>query len=451
MSARVLGLELRRSAALWAGLAVAPAALTVAQAGNGMAVVIGDQRQALILMMPLATAVGAWQARRDRRSGTSDLLGTSPRPAWHRYAHTAAALGIGVVVAYALILVVAAVFAARVGAHYPVDYWVKSMIVTAWLTAAVLLGAAIGRAISWVVTPPLAALSMLVGLTAIALFTDTEVGPGPHPGTWLLPPAPSYDSYITLLTPEAARAQLVWAISCAAAAGLLYVATRWLPLVALGVAGAGLVAAMTLLPEYLHQGVQMDETAVVPVCTPEEPVVCALRVHPLVLDDLLGPGGEALTALSERLPNPPNRVEEAYYSWTGYPDPWMPEPARDVVSAEIYTDGSGRLALTPTETLWSVALGAGTAACPNVPQEMWDRDATARVVAAAWVLQETPPEPDPDGYFNWIPPPNVTRPAYEALLGLPEDVQYAQVAAYRDSALACTGEDRLALLLDGES
>jgi hypothetical protein len=240
-----------------------------------------------------------------------------------------------------------------------------------------------------------------------------------------------------------------WAVSWVIAAGLMYIGTRWLPLAAVGVAAVGLLAAIVLLPQFLHQGVRMDEAAVAQVCTPDEPTVCALRVHPLVLDDLREPGREALTALAQRLPNPPRRVEEAYYSWTGYPDAWTSEPNRDVVAGELYTDGSGRLSLTQDETLWSLALGAGTPVCPNIPEELWDRDATARVVAAAWVLQRTPPTPDPDGYFNWIPPVTVTGPAYETLLGLPEDVQRERVAAYRDAALACTGEDRLALLLDG--
>jgi hypothetical protein len=46
-----------------------------------------------------------------------------------------------------------------------------------------------------------------------------------------------------------------------------------------------------------------------------------------------------------------------------------------------------------------------------------------------------------------LPPTNVTRPAYEALLALPPDEQRARVAALREAELECSGRDRMQILI----
>ncbi len=68
-------------------------------------------------------------------------------------------------------------------------------------------------------------------------------------------------------------------------------------------------------------------------------------------------------------------------------------------------------------------MGAGTPICQDVRSQVeWERYNAARLVAAAWLLEEQPPAPsDPDDPAQ--PDTSVTGPAYEALLALPVDEQ----------------------------
>lgn len=79
----------------------------------------GQQRANLGLLVPLGLGLGAWQARRDRRSRTLELLATTARPRWQRLLHTAAALGIGAVTGYAVTVAGLTAYAAVIGAYVP--------------------------------------------------------------------------------------------------------------------------------------------------------------------------------------------------------------------------------------------------------------------------------------------------------------------------------------------
>jgi hypothetical protein len=171
-------------------------------------------------------------------------------------------------------------------------------------------------------------------------------------------------------------------------------------------------------------------------------------MHPHVLDDLRGPGRQALRIMAAKLPQSPTAVVEPYY---GNDVPVTPlVPRADTVYAEVRTDGAGRLDATEGEILWTLLLGAGTPVCPDVLGAYGPRYSAARLVAAAWLPEEEPPPPaDPDD--PGLPDVTMTSSAYEALLAVRADEQRARVAALRQAELACDGGDRLDILTGDRS
>jgi hypothetical protein len=446
VTGRIPGVELRRSAAVWAAAVSLLLVFAWPRVVEGMSGAVGEQRSILANVVPLALGVGAWQARRDRRSRMPELLATTARPQWQRLLHTAAALGLGVVTGSLVVFAGLAVYAVAVGAYVPVVVVASAVVTALCLAAAMWLGLAVGRVVPWVLVPPLLVVGGSVAMVVLSIVTDTEGYPeGPPPGTVLLDPATStgFDAFETL-TARAQVAQASWVVALAAACLLLCVA-RHLRLAAFLPLGLGLAVAMALLPRSLHDAITLDRGALALVCTPDGRPVCARRMHPRVLDDLREPGRQALALLSAKLPQAPSRVVEAYY---GNDSPVHLKPRADTLYAEVSTDGTGRVDSAERDILWTLLLGAGTLACPDAPQAAGPRYTAARLVAAAWLLEEDPPAPeDPDDPA--LPDTSVTGPAYDALLSLPADEQRARVAALRAAELACDQRDRLDILVDG--
>lgn len=96
-------------------------------------------------------------------------------------------------------------------------------------------------------------------------------------------------------------------------------------------------------------------------------------------------------------------------------------------------------------------MGAGTLECTSLPQgaavtlEFLDRRFAARLVAAAWLLEEEPQAAPAEDWGSAADLP-VTGPGYEALLALPDDEQRVRVAALRAAELACDGSDLMEIL-----
>jgi hypothetical protein len=100
---RVLGIELRRSAALGCALillVVGAVALYFAEEigfATGWMQLAMAQRLYLALLWPLALAAGAWQGRREHRSRVGELFASTPRPRAHRAVPTMGAMAAAVV------------------------------------------------------------------------------------------------------------------------------------------------------------------------------------------------------------------------------------------------------------------------------------------------------------------------------------------------------------------
>jgi hypothetical protein len=445
MTGRILRIELRRSAAVWAAVISLPLASVWPQVAEGLTGVVGQHRSTLEVLVPLALGVGGWQARRDRRSRTAELLASTARPEWQRLLSTAGALGIGAATGYVVMFAGIAVYGATTGAYVPVVVMLAAAVMALCLAAAVWLGLAVGRAVPSVLIPPLLVVVGFVAMASLLLVTDTEgYTASPPPGTLLLDLSRStgFEAFETL-TASARLAQASWAIALAAACLTLCAATRRWRLAAAAPLALGLVVASAQLPRSLHDAITLDRGALALVCTPDEPRVCSRRMHPDVLDDLREPGQEALTILSAKLPQAPTAVVEAYY---GNDTPVVVRPRPDVVYADFRPDGTGRVDATERDILWSLLMGAGTLPCPDAQAVGGPRYNAARLVAAAWLLEEEPPPP-PDPDDPALPGPSLTGPAYDALLAMPAEEQRARITALRDAELACADGERLDILV----
>ncbi len=198
-------------------------------------------------------------------------------------------------------------------------------------------------AVAWVV------LAGFVAMVSLFLVTDTEgyVGRTP-PGTLLLDLSSTtgFDAFETLIA-RAQLAQVSWVVALATACLILCVTTGYARLAAVMPVALGFAIALSLLPRSMYDAVTLDRGALALVCAPEEPRVCARRMHPLVVDDLREPGHQALALLSAKLPQAPTTVVESYYG-NDAPGPQM-EPRADTVYAEVVPDGSGRVDMTESE------------------------------------------------------------------------------------------------------
>jgi hypothetical protein len=449
VTARILRIELRRSAAVWAALVSLPLVLSYGEVGQGLSTVASSLRHNLLEgFIPLLLGLGAWQARRDRRSRTEELIATTPSPRWRRGLPTAAALAIAAVAGLSLVFAGLAAYAGAVGAYVPVNSLAFTAVTALYLVAAVWFGLAIGRLLPWALTAPLLVVAGFVVMAVLGLFIDDEGGV-PNAGAMLLVPGSGDIGHFAASSGRVILAQGLWAVALAGAGLILYAAGRRVRLAVLVPVVVGLVAVSPLLPRYAYQAQVLDRGAVALVCTPDAPRICVTRVHRLALDDLRGPGREALAVLSAKLPQAPSSVVEQVED-PGR-DTGNDPPARaDTISTVLMYDDQGRITVPARDVMWSLLLGAGTTPCGNAPpgpsRERLRHD-TARLVAAAWLLDEEPLPPThlPD-WWGWLPDQTVTLPAYEALRALPAEAQRARVAALREAELACDQRDRLDLL-----
>ncbi|MFF7296478.1 hypothetical protein [Streptomyces sp. NPDC008265] len=156
MNSRVLRTELRRSVAPWAGLVLLSAPLALLYLIPGMwwtgtarwtaqwTSMALWTRSLLILAWPVAVGLGALQGLRDHRSGTAELLASTPRPARHRAAALAGATAVAVASAFALVVLVGAV-QVLAGTGYPHFGWLPISLVGALsLAAGAVLGMGVG-------------------------------------------------------------------------------------------------------------------------------------------------------------------------------------------------------------------------------------------------------------------------------------------------------------------
>ncbi|WP_305789429.1 hypothetical protein [Symbioplanes lichenis] len=310
---RVVGVELRRSAALGTALLVLLSGgfmLGVAHgrwASGSMALVVA-QREYQILLLPLALAAGVWQGCRERRAKVDELFATVPRPRALRVVPTAVALALAAAGGYLGATAGAAARLAGTVRFWPPEAAAVAAVGALTTVAAVWLGLGLGRLLPFLVTAPLAAVAG-AGLLVVSLV--------PRPGhewlTYTLSPVHDMwlDTEFQTIPLRLSAAQAVWAaaLGLGGLAVVMTTARRARPLALLPPV-LGAAAALALVP---HGGAFVahppDPAAQEQVCADGTPVVCVSRVHAALLPAVTPIGREVL-GLVARLPEPPRAVHE---------------------------------------------------------------------------------------------------------------------------------------------
>ncbi|MFD8597619.1 hypothetical protein ACFV1L_21715 [Kitasatospora sp. NPDC059646] len=451
MNARVLRTELRRSAAPWPGLLVLGGSLAVLFAIDGIwwrgtagwtaqwTSMALWTRWLLGFWWPLVVGAGALYGLRDARSGTAELLGSVPRPAWRRAALPAAATAGTLVVGFGLVVAVGGVQVAARGTALPGLGWLPISLVAALaLAAGGLFGMGVARAVPSVLTPP--ALVVLALLTTGLLRSVTDGAlPGsvaPNRVALLSPVTADPREVLLTLAGSVHLGQSLWLLGLAGTGFALLTATgRRARLLALVPVLAGAALALAVLPASPRDTYVLDRAAAGPRC---DGAVCVTAAHGARLPELAARGGDALRVLREALGEraPRSVREDTAPRALGDPRPVTAEAVLvdfdERQFADAHGDGLTRAlvaqGLVPTCRARSDREGGSI------------EDVAEQSIAASWALGDralTPLEaPGAAAYERqtWAD----AEAAWTAFAAAPAAEQRARIAAVHDAALSCS-------------
>ncbi|WP_410600440.1 hypothetical protein [Amycolatopsis sp. lyj-90] len=454
MNTRILRIELRRSIAPWATLAILVVAFGFLYSFSGpwtRSPIAWNEhwvpaaewsRFLLVFLWPIAIGAGVIQGMRDSRSGTAELMTTLPRPGWQRAAKLAGALGGLLVLGYLLIFAVGAVQAIFNGGFFTFG-WLPIVVVG---VLGMLAGAWIGLGIGRLLPHPLTAPAVAVAAFAAAILFQLAAGEGsllsgfvPFRVSLLSPAMDVVDDPFNTTAGRMDLGQVIW-LAGLAATGFLLLAVRSKRAKALAVVPA-LVAvgiALPVLPGTTAEGKVIDPHATAMIC---DGPVCVPRMLESELPRLAGPGKKALRLLGT-LPDAPVKVA-VQDRRLGYDE--VPPRAADTVSLDLL-DWSVRSLLVPEDVTRALVAGAGTPTCYSahgVDKSFMD-ELTARSITSNWFLGEWKTL---SGYWS-DEVKNEIAQKQETFRALPADVQRERVIAVRQAGLACRG-NQLDILLGG--
>ncbi|MCS7477428.1 hypothetical protein ACFFQW_22040 [Umezawaea endophytica] len=445
MNRRILGVELRRSVALWISAIVVLVALgmfylfsapwtkgTVAWTEQ-LTTTSHWVRFMLVFLWPLAIGAGAIQGLRDHRSGMTELLGSTPRPALHRVAQTGFAIGLALTLAYAVLFAFGGVQAVAGGGYVSFSWLPATLVGVLGLVAGAWFGMGVSRAIPSPLVPPLLFVVALV----VTIPLSIEGNGIPNQVALLSPALFSMKSVFTTVSTAATAGQALWLAGLAATGILLMVATTLRTrLAALVPVALGVALALAVLPSTPATTYVVDTAAMEQVC---DGPVCVSRMQEARLASLTGPGTEALRMLA-KLPDPPTTVRE----FTGeVPDLTGRPRTADAVTVVFETVRANQLPAADLTRL--LVAGAGVPSCYsfNTAGESVQREHTARLVTAAYFTGELKPLAR-SSYLNTGSMPEAER-TWNTFRALPEPDQLARVQAAREIGVSCEGDQLEAL------
>ncbi|GAA1257236.1 hypothetical protein GCM10009665_54520 [Kitasatospora nipponensis] len=183
MNGRVLRTELKRSLTPWPGIVVLGGSLAVFFLMDGIwwkgpagwtaqwTSMALWTRYLLLFWWPLVVGMGAVAGLRESRSRMTELLSTTPLPAWRRAALPAGATALTLASGFGLFVLVGGVqVALGTTAYMPLGWLPISLVAALALVAGAVFGMGVARAVPSVLTPP--ALSVFLLLTALYLRQD---------------------------------------------------------------------------------------------------------------------------------------------------------------------------------------------------------------------------------------------------------------------------------------
>ncbi|MEU4220661.1 hypothetical protein [Actinoplanes sp. NPDC026623] len=423
---RILRIELRRSAVLWAAatLLITGAWLLYSARERwttGYMLLALDQRWYLPLLLGLAMAAGAAQGRRDHRCGVGELFASVPRPRAQQVVPMLLAYGAGMFAAYAGATGLAAL--RIVGTAHYLRAGAFAGVVAAGATAVVAaawFGLAAGRILPYIATAPaLAIASMASPLVAQGITGHRE---------WLsslLFPAYGLDgpTDFVSLPGRFSLAQVCYLTGLAAGAALLFAAAhRRARLTALLPPALGAVAAVLILQggsAYAEDPI--DPVARELVCTPDTPRVCVARLHGGVLPEVTPPVRAAIATLA-RLPNGPSRAQE----YLG-PGNKALEQSADTLLVPFAIGEDGHV-IDPDRIEGYLLDNVGVLPFP-CPEGRSGPDPAAVRAATSWLLGTEPEGPDAEN--------DRARELLRSLRKLDEREAATRVAATRQAVLTC--------------
>lgn len=426
---RILGIEVRRSAALGTVLVLLVAGAVLLYAAPqrwaaGWLPLAMVQREYLILLWPLALAAGAWQARREHRTHVAELFASTPRPPAQRVVPVLGAMAIAVACAYLLVALAGVPWIMDTAEYLPASVFVVVAVGALAMIGGAWLGLAVGRLLPSTVTAPVLAVA------GIGLLMVLPVAVGSR--EWLaLVFSPMYGmgQYTDYQTVDAGAslAQAVWLAAFAAAAVVLLASGSWRSRVAaLLPAVLGAAAAVMIVPRGEFVANAVDPVAQELVCAEGTPRVCVSRIHTGLLPEVTPPARQALTILA-KLPGAPTAVHEDTTIFYPYV---TPPPRPDVVLLDVRADKYGHLA-------WAGRVMPELVLRTFRPVNCDDGfDTVATRAAAYWLIGR---EPVPDfGTVEDSPEVNAEAVTlWNGLRALPEQEALARVAAVRTATLAC--------------
>ncbi|MGY5050477.1 hypothetical protein ACWDE0_33530 [Streptomyces sp. 900105755] len=455
MNIRVLGIELRRSVAPWAGPVVLTPALaflylipgswwsgTTAWTAQWTSMALWT-RSVLFYLWPLAVGLGALQGLRDQRSKMSELLTTTSRPARHRAAMLAGATGITLASAFALLVLVGGV-QVLANTEYMHLGWLPISLVGAFsLVAGAVLGMGAGRALPSVLTPPALAMGAFV-FTALMYMslgrTETTTAAGapvtePNRVSLLSPTVEDAREAFVTLSASVHVGQTIWLLGMAATGfALLVAATPRARLLALTPVLAGAVIALLILPSDPRRIYVVDKAAAEQVC---DGPVCVTKTQRARLADVAGPGKEALRLLHGALGSQaPVSVRE---NTAILPEGSTPRWSRKTVLFD-FDDDIIAAAAKGKELTWALIAKGMVPGCTPTGWSSFGPDEFAQTVAIGWVLGDLKPLPGTLSAGLRREIDAETRPVWKELKALPRAEQLSRINAMRAAALSCKGD-----------
>ncbi|MGW1177578.1 hypothetical protein ACWD4P_28140 [Kitasatospora sp. NPDC002543] len=455
MNGRVLRTELKRSAAPWAGAVVLAGSLAVLFLIDGIwwrgtagwtaqwTTMAMWTRYLLSFWLPLVVGIGAVYGLREPRSRMTELLTTTPLPAWRRAALPAGALALALAVGFGLLVVVGGAQVAFGPTTYAGLGWLPiSLVAVLGLVAAAVFAMGAARALPSVLTPPALVVACLVATNLLRVGIEGVV---PESRTsnrlGLLSPVTADPRQMLLtLSGSVHLGQTIWLLGLLATGfALLAAATRRARLLATAPALGCAAVALLILPAAARDAYVVDRAAAAPACDGPVCVTEASRSH---LAELAPRGREALSVLHDVLGDraPTSVREDTALRALGDPRALPADAVLVDFDEQLFIDASGE---GLTRAL--VAQGLAPSCHARTAREGGGQDDVAlQSIAVSWALGDPDLRPmaeraaDEYSRRTWA----AADAAWRELNGLAPAEQRSWIAELRTAALSCTARLR---------